>query len=166
MVFCMVVLCALVSPGYMYRAEYLFGVFFYCLAFVMLCFGYLVQKLPKIVMVLPLLLCFLISATDTKEKTFLESNMGNLDPNICAEISRNLLNQAVFAVENGQAEMTLLVPKWDTEDNWPHAVQLMDRMRHALYAHKIIPYPIDMTIQPSDIINQNHRLGNPLNYPG
>lgn len=92
--------------------------------------------------------------------------MGNLDPAICADISRDLLNQAVWAAENGQTEMTLLVPVWDTEDNWPHAVQLMDRMRHVLYVHRIITHPIDMTIQPSDVVNQNHHVDNPLHFPG
>lgn len=166
MVFCMVVLCALVSPSYMYRAEYLFGVFFYCLAFVMLCFGYLSQKLPKTLMILPILLCILVSETDTKEKTFQESNMGNLDPAICADISRDLLQQVSTACEAGQTEMDLYVPLWDTEDNWPHATQLMDRMRYALYAHKIIGYPIDITIVPSEKVNQSFHLDIPLYYPG
>lgn len=166
MVFCMVVLCALVSPAYMYRAEYLFGVFFYCLVFVMLCFGYVVQKQPKVLLILPILLCVLVSETDTKEKTFQESNMGNLDPAICAEISRDLLTQVTAACESGQTEMILYVPLWDTEDNWPHAVQLMDRMRHALYAHRIIGYPIDMTIEPSAEINGAYHLDSPIPYTG
>lgn len=166
MVFCMVVLCALVSPSYMYRAEYLFGIFFYCLVYVLLCFGYVVQKLPKVLVVLPILLCVLVSETDTKDKTFQESNMGNLDPAICADISRDLLNQVVTASEAGQTEMTLLVPQWDTGDNWPHATQLMDRMRHALYAHRIIRSVPDMTILPSSEVNEAYHLDSPLNYPG
>lgn len=166
MVFCMVVLCALVSPAYMYRAEYLFGVFFYCLVFVLLCFGYVVQKQPKVLILLPLLLCILISETDTKEKTFLESNMGNLDPAICADISRDFLKQVNATCDAGQAEMDLYVPLWDTGDNWPHAVQLMGRMQHALYAHRIVGYPIDITIVPSEDVNQRFHLESPLYYPG
>lgn len=161
MVFCMVVLCALVSPSYMYRAEYLFPVFFYCLVFVLLCFGYVVQKHPKVLIVLPIVLCVLVSETDTKEKTFQESNMGNLDPGICADISRDLLDQVTAANEAGLREMTLYVPLWDTEDNWPHATQLMNRMRHALYAHGIIDYPIDMTVVPSETVNERNKLESP-----
>lgn len=166
MVFCMVVLCAMVSPGYMYRAEYLFGIFFYCMVFVLLCFGYVVYKQPKVLLIVPILLCVLISETDTKEKTFQESNMGNLDPAVCADISRDLLQQAVDANEAGLTEMTLYVPLWDSEDNWPHAVQLMDRMCHALYAHRIIDYPIGMTIVPSAEINEKYNLPVPIPYNG
>jgi len=92
--------------------------------------------------------------------------MGNLDPAICADISRDLLQQVSTACEAGQTEMDLYVPLWDTEDNWPHATQLMDRMRYALYAHKIIGYPIDITIVPSEKVNQSFHLDIPLYYPG
>lgn len=162
---CMVALCAVVQPYYMYRAEYLFGIFFYCIALVLLCFGYVVQKQPKVLLVLPILLCVLISETDTREKTFQESNMANLDPAVCADISRGLIAQAVAANEEGLKEMTLSVPLWESEDNWPHAVQLMDRMRHALYAHRIINYPIDMSIEPSEEVNELYNLQTPALLP-
>lgn len=161
MVFCMVVLCAMVSPTYMYRAEYLFGVFFYCMVFVLLCFGYVIKKQPRVLLVVPILLCVLISETDTKEKTFQETNMADLDPAICADISRDLIAQAVTANEAGLKEMTLYVPLWESEDNWPHAVQLMERMQYALYAHRIIDYPIGMTIVPSAEINEKYNLDIP-----
>lgn len=166
MVFCMVVLCALVDPAYMYRAEYVFPIFFYCLMLVLLCFGYVLQKQPKILVILPILLCVLISETDTKEKTFWESNTGNLDAGIAADISRDLIEQVVTACEAGEKKMTLYVPLWDTDNNWPHATSLMGRIRFALYAHRIIPYPIEITIEPSAAINEAHNLEIPAVYPG
>lgn len=158
MVFCMVVLCAMVDPSYIYRAEYLFPIFFYCLMLIMLCFGYVLQRSPKLLLILPVLLCVLISETDTREKTFQESNIGNVDSSICADISRDLIEQVSAACEAGEKEMTLYVPLWDSEDNWPHALQLMDRIRYALYAHRVIDYPIPITVVASGERNQQFRL--------
>lgn len=166
MVFCIVMLCALVDPIYIYRAEYLFPIFFYCLVPVMLCFGFLLHKLPKLMMLLPILLCVLVSAVDTKDETFQESNTGNLDAGISADISRDLIAQVVAACEAGEKEMVLYVPLWDTENNWPHATSLMGRIRYALYAHDIIDYPIAITVVPSAEINEAHNLETPAIYPG
>lgn len=166
MVFCMIVLCAMVNPATIYRSEYSHPVFFYCLVLVLLCFGYLVQKQPKLLTVVPILLCVLLSAADTREKTFQESNMANMDPALCAEISRDLLAQVQAADEAGLKEMTLYVPVWDTEDNWPQATQLMGRMYHVLRAHSLIGSPIDMTIEASEAVNQRFHLDCPIEYTG
>lgn len=163
MVFCMVVLCAVVDPGYIYRAEYLFPIFFYCLMLVMLCFGYILQRMPKLLLILPILLCVLISETDTKDKTFQESNVGNIDSAICADISRDLIEQVTAACAAGETEMTLYVPLWDSEDNWPHALQLMDRIRYALYAHRVIVHPIFITAVSS--VEKNQQFNLPIPAP-
>lgn len=161
MVVCMVVLCAVVEPAYLYRAEYLFPIFFCCLMLILLCFGYVLQKCPKLLLVLPIVLCVLISEADTKEKTFQESNVGNIDSALCAEISRDLIDQVRTACDAGEREMTLYVPLWDSEDNWPHALQLMDRIRYALYAHRVIDYPISITVTADEAKNAQFHLAVP-----
>ena len=166
MVFCIVLLCAVVDPAYMYRAEYLFPIFFYCLMPVMLCAGYLLHKFPKLLIIMPMLLMVLASEADTKPETFLESNTGNLDAGVSADISRDLIAQVVSACEAGEKEMVLYVPLWDTENNWPHATSLMGRIRYALYAHDIIDYPIAITVVPCAEINEAHNLETPAIYPG
>lgn len=155
---CMVVLCAVVEPDYIYRAEYLFPIFFCCLMLVMLCFGYVIQQSPKLLLLLPILLCVLISETDTREKTFQESNIGNVDSSICADISRDLIGQVTAACEAGESEMTLYVPVWDSDDNWPHALQLMERIGYTLYTHRVIDYPIPITVEASEEKNVQFNL--------
>lgn len=141
----MTALCAMVDPVYMTRSEYLFGIFFYCLVLIMLGFGFLLQKQPKLLMVLPILLCVLLSETNTKGHTFRESNMENLSPDLCAGISRSLVEQVVHADQQGKTEMELHVPKWESGDNWPHATVLMHRISYPLYEHGIISRPITVT---------------------
>lgn len=144
----MTALCAMVDPVYMTRSEYLFGIFFYCLVFVMLGFGYVLEKQPKVLMLLPILLCVLLSETNTKGRTFRESNMENLDPDICAQISRSIVEQVVEADQRGEKEMDLHVPKWESGDNWPHATVLMHRVAYPLYEHGLISQSIAINPVP------------------
>ena len=144
----MCALCAMVDPVYMTRSEYLFGIFFYCLVLVMLLFGQLLKARPQVMAVLPILLCVLLSAANTKGSTFRESNMENLPPDVCAGISRSLVEQVVAADHAGKSETDLIVPKWDSEDNWPHATVLIHRVSYPLYEHGIIQRPIALNPVP------------------
>lgn len=144
----MTALCAMVDPVYMTRSEYLFGIFFYCLVFVLFAFGYVLEKQPKLLAILPILLCVLLSETNTRGRTFRESNMENLDPDICAQVSRSIVEQVVLADQQGQTEMELYVPKWESGDNWPHATVLMHRVAYPLHEHGLISKPIAITPVP------------------
>lgn len=157
------ILCAKVELSYMYRNEYLFGVFFYGLMIVLLGYAYVIRKQPRVLLVVPILLCILVWETNTNGRTFARSNMSDLDPHLCAQISNDLVSQAVEADQAGQTEMTLYVPVWESEDNWPHAVQLMERLSMALYEHGLISKPMGMAIEPSEAINEKYNLPIPEN---
>lgn len=158
MVVCMTVLCAVVRVDYILRSEYLFGIFFYCLMFVLFCFAYVIQKRPKALLAVPILLCVLLSETNTSDRTFLESNKENVDAKLCAQISRDLVDQVVTAAQDGQREMTLCMPVWEQEDNWPHTVKMMDRIAYSLYQYGMIPSPITVTPVASPEMNEKYNL--------
>lgn len=88
--------------------------------------------------------------------------MENLDPKICAEISRDIIDQYVQADQAGQKQMLLYVPVHtedpDTQDNWPHSAVLLPRITNTLYEHGIISYPIDITVVPSVEMNEKYHL--------
>lgn len=155
-------LCAAVTPSYIYRSEYLFEFCFFGLMIVSLCFAYLFSVWPKLFVLAPLALCILASRINTGGATFQESTMGNLDPKICAEISRDIIDQYVQADQAGQKQMLLYVPVHtedpDTQDNWPHSVVLIPRITNTLYEHGIISYPIDITVVPSVEMNEKYHL--------
>ena len=82
--------------------------------------------------------------------------MENLNPKICAEISRDIIDQYVQADQAGQKQMLPEDP--DTQDNWPHSVVLLPRITNTLYEHGIISYPIDITVVPSTEMNEKYHL--------
>lgn len=161
-------LCAVVEPKYMLRSEYLFGIFFYGFLIVLVAAGYLLKRYPKLAMILPLLLVVLTSTVNTNEQTFQESNKYNVDPVICADISRDILEQVITASEAGERALTLYVPCHVadpyTQDNWPHTLVLMPRIAGALYKQGVIKNPITITeVIPSPEMNQRYGLPIPTN---
>lgn len=163
MLVCMLILCAIVSPKYISRPEYLFSMVFYVFLIVLACLSYIIVKYPKVLVAIPLAICVLISMCDTVGKTYAESNMSDWDAEICTQISRDLVEQVVAADQAGLTEMTLYVPDFvpdsQTADNWPHSVGLMHRMTKALYEHGIIHYPVEITeVIPSMEFNEKYNL--------
>lgn len=159
----LLLLCAVVDPEYMLRAEYLFGIFFYGFVLVMLAAAYLVRKKPGLLMILPLLLAVLLSQVNTDGRTFQESNKYNIQPQICDAVSRDILDQIMTAAEAGQITMTLYVPynvaDPYTTDNWPHTLELMPRIPGALYEHGLLLNKIAITqVQPTLDMNVKHGL--------
>ena len=154
----LIALCAAVNPNSILRSEYLFGVFFFGALLAMLALAYLVSRYPKIQLVLPLLILFLASGADTREKTFLESNFSNAPPAQCAEISRYLIRQLQEAEQGGLTETVLRVPMHvsdlEKDDNWPHSLFLMKRVPDTLYAHGLIRSRIDVTPVADPSVNE------------
>lgn len=159
-------LCTVVNPMYIFRAEYLFGVFFYGLLIVLLAAGYLVKRCPRLLLVLPILTAVLLSFVNTSGRTFQESNKYNVHADICEAISRDILDQILTADRDGQKEMVLYVPYHvadpETEDNWPHTLILMHRISGVLYKHGITSeYIYIVDVQPSEEMNQRFGLAMP-----
>lgn len=156
------ILCAMVWYGYIRRSEYLFGLFFYGFLVVMMALGYAVKKQPQILTILPLVLLVLTFEINTNGKTFRESNMSGYDPDTCAAISRDILDQFLAADEAGMTEMTLYVPMHVADpvndDNWPHSLVLIPRISQALYEHGMISRVMDLNVVADPAFNERHHL--------
>lgn len=159
-------LCTVVNPLYMLRSEYLFGIFFYGLLMVLLAAAYLVNRRPRLLLVLPILVAVLLSCVNTPGRTFHESNKFNVDADICEAISQDILDQVIAADQAGQKEMILYVPYHvadpETQDNWPHTLVLMHRLAGVLYEHGITnDYIYIVDVQASEEMNQRYGLAMP-----
>jgi len=134
----LLMLSSAVGPTAIRRSENLFGLFFFANLCAMLMLTALVSRYPKLMLALPLVTVFLLSGVDTRENTFLESNFAGVRPAVCADISRNLIEQLQTADAQGLTEVELHVPQYvsdpDTEDNWPHSLNLLERLPGTLYA--------------------------------
>ncbi|MDY3225965.1 MAG: hypothetical protein SOW84_08895 [Candidatus Faecousia sp.] len=157
-----VALCAVVNPDCISRSEYLFGIFFYGVLLSMLALAFLLSRYPRIQLVFPLLVLFLVSQVDTRGDTFLESNFAQVSPSVCAEVSRNLVQQLQEADQDGLTEAVLRIPVHvadpETQDNWPHSLFLMERIPGTLRAHGLISRNIAVTPVADPAMNAQFHL--------
>ena len=158
----MLILCAMLLPQYLFRSEYQFPLFYYGFLVLFLGFGYLLQKQPRLTVLLPLLLVFLVSDINTNGKTFYDPLMSEASPAVCADISRDIINQYVNADRSGTDKATICVPQHvadpETDDNWPHSLVLLDRIGQALYEQGILSRPVPATFKADPAMNQRYNL--------
>ena len=157
-----ILLCASVWPEYIYRSEYLFAPLFYIILIAALALGYLFYKFPQLALAVPLVLLILISEVNTPGKTFREPNMSNYDGSVCADISRDILQQVLEADRQGLTELDLYIPKHvadlEQSDNWPHSLGQLQYISKSLYEQGMIHYPIILRGIPSEEFNERHHL--------
>ena len=162
LLFYMLALCAMVWSGTIYRSEYSYPLFFYGFLVVFLALGYLLKKRPKLMLLLPLLVVFLVSDINTSGKTFEDSLMSDYGAQACADISRDIVNQYIEADRAGLTETTIYVPAHvadpETEDNWPHSLVLLPRISNALYEQGILSRPISAAFEIDPAVNQRFNI--------
>lgn len=145
----MILLCAAVGPEKITGAEYLFAIYFHVLLLELLALGYLVERFPRLMLVLPLLTVVLISCINTNGNTFREINTSGLPAEQCGELGRYIIEQYQQADKAGQQEMVLRLPQFtsdpDNGDNWPYTLSLMYRISDTMYNHGLTSRLIDIT---------------------
>lgn len=152
-------LCTAVMNGSVDRTEYLFPLCFYGLLAVMLCFGYLLQKLPKTLYIVPIALCVLFCECNTLGVTYLESNYSNLSPAVCNEITQDLIDEILLADEKGLGGITLEIPVTVREDGWPLMPEFLGpRMAATLLEHGLLRREITVNTVPSMEANWRYSL--------
>jgi len=154
-----ILLMAKVDWASVQRSEYLFGLFFYLLLLLMLSLGYVLHRVPNAVLALPILLYVLLTSINTTGQTFQESNMDNYPADICASISRDLVDQFIQADEAGLEHFELYVPVFQKELNWPifsgyNGFAIAD----SLYEHGITNRKLEFTAVPTMEMNEKHQL--------
>lgn len=159
-----VVLCAKVDITYISRAEYLFGVYFFGFLLVLRSLAYLLEKQPKVLLVLPVVLCVLLSETHTVGNTYLHPNFLGMDAEVCKAIDEDMIDQIVTASEAGEQEMVLHAPATDRSSNWPIAYYVGQRIADTLYEHGVLEAPIQVTVEPDPEMNRKYGLGVPDAY--
>lgn len=155
----MLLLIAKVSPAFVSRSEYLFGLFFYVIVIVSAAFAYIVKRYPGTLVAVPFALCVIISSMNTPWLTYKESNMGNTDAAICKRIGDDLVEQMIQADQNGATSVNLHVPVTDNPDNWPHfAGKYGIAIANSLFEHGIIGREIEVTIIPDEAMNEKYSV--------
>ena len=156
----LVFLCS-VSGGNIMTPGVHFGMMFCVFFILILGIAYALRNIRWMGMVLPLLIFILVFEVNTGGKTFVEENMGDLEPGICTAIGNDIIRQFQEADAAGETSMPLLVPKFDSDDNWPLADYGGGRIGGTLYEHSLIGTPMtDVVMIPS--LTKNTELGVPV----
>ena len=153
-----ILLSARVAPAYVLRSDVMFGVCFALLALTGLALGLLLLRWERLFLLLPLLLLILYSATDTRCRTFLDSNEILAPAELCTELDQALVDQVLEAEARGERSMILHVPDYGEGDNWPHAVYLGGRMAASLYKHGLTRELMQIEILPDPALNEQFGL--------
>ena len=154
-----VALCAWTGPANAAAADIQFNFLFFFLLLAFASSGALIASRPKLAAVLPLVLCVLLFETNTRWRTFLESNSHmNTNPAIIRRIDADILDQIVAADQAGETAVTVRVPQFNTGNNWPLPLYVGDRMSMTLYKHGVTMKQMEITIQPDAALNEKYHL--------
>ena len=149
----LILVSAKANIGYASRIEAMYGIFFYLFLINFIVFALIIKKYSRLQILLPFLWMFILMFSINPDKPFRESNMLNIPPTECMNISRSFIIQIQEAEQNGRNEIVLNVPKGDDNDNWPYPFYMGSRITHTLIAHGLINKNINIIIKPDKNMN-------------
>ena len=154
----LILLCAKTSPDYMKRSGVLFGIMFYLLLAVMTSFAYTVSEIKLAFLIVPLIFYIIFNETVNDERMYKYVNSASHPERLCVEIDNDIINQILKAEEEGKSEVTVFVPVYDMEENWPVATYVSDFMSDTLYRHGITKDWMKIYISPSKNMNRKYHM--------
>ena len=84
--------------------------------------------------------------------------MSDYEPAVCADISRDIVEQFLAAEAAGAEEVVIHVPVHvadpETQDNWPHSLFLLPRIGNALYEQGILSRELNVTYVADPAVNE------------
>lgn len=138
----LLMLCAVSAPDYMDRPDVLFGGIFFMLVLVILSMSYVLRRIPRAVLLLPLLLVVLVFEADTRVKTFCEPNIDGYSAQKCNAINQAIMDQIMMAAEAGLSEAEIEVPEgpyWFVPDAMARAM-----LNCGLIDHELVGYNVEV----------------------
>lgn len=154
----LILVAAKANPGYVSRADVVFNIVFWGLLILSLAFAWLLKTYGKLMLFMPLLLVCITMELLKGYGGYIETNMGNIPPSAARAISRDLVTQIVEADRAGKAEMTLVVPKGNDRDNWPHPKYMGGNIARTLYRHGLVTKIMKIEIKPDTEMNVKYHI--------
>ena len=154
-------LCAKVASFYAARTDILFCTFFF--GFLLLCvLSCVFIKKPLIKMITPLILIVVCSITfSSGHRAFKESNIAQLDANKIKQIDNYLIEQIKESDNSGSKEVTLRVPVFSSDNNWPLPEYGVQWIANTLYKQRIISSDITVVYCLDSTVNEKFGLDTP-----
>lgn len=156
----LLLLCAKVYPTYITQPLVMFSWMFWIMMIVFSALAYIINKLPAVVMVLPLLLFVLIFETAINGRSSYCHNYWpvSFSPQTVKELDENIIRQVKEAESAGIDSVEVLIPLHDS-DSFPMALSYGgERIAKSLYRHGIVGRYISITLVPDSSINDTFHL--------
>ena len=153
-----ILVAARADMNYATRSDVQFGLFFCIMVIFCATLLYWLKKFPRAAFILPILCFALFTWIFSGKRSYSPSTFGNVPEQICAEISRSIIDQIVAADRAGLDKVTVAVPKGDDVDNWPHPLYMGKNISRTLCNHGIISRRIEVTFVPDVRLNARYAL--------
>ncbi len=112
--------------------------------------AYLVQKLPKIRFLLPVLLLCMLSMVVFHKGDYQQYNVPCLPSSVIKAIDEDIISQILEAEAEGSSQVQLLVPESLSNGQWPLDVEMTsERISDSLFRHGVTKEKIWVTVVPS-----------------
>ena len=132
-----ILLSSVVGFTYVERTEVVLPVAFWGLLMLMMCVGGLSEKISFSNTVLIVIAGICVIGTVYYSGTYKEMNFINLPYENCVVFADDVIAQFKEAEEKGETEVDLVLPKFDTDDNWPIADYASGHFSNAMYFHGV-----------------------------
>ena len=117
----LVLSCSKTGASYLKRPDVFYGFFFFVSMLCIFCGNALLQKIPFLKLILPLVLVLILVDCNSAGRTFRESNELHMSPKIVNNINNDIVKQLKEAEQSGKDSTVILVPVFDDQYNWPYA---------------------------------------------
>lgn len=161
----LLLLSAVVNPKYAGRPEAMFTLLFSVILLMLLSFAAFVRRWPKASLLLPVLLLFVYSMTNTRFLTFADSNPLELDGHLAAAVENEIYEGIIAAARAGETEITIDVPVSGEEGNWPHDGNIGKPMAAFFLKYGLIDHEILVHTHPSEDFNRAFNIPLPGEAP-
>lgn len=151
-------LCSKASTGYFGRSDVIHGCIFYLFVSISISLAFVLKNCDECIKVLPVFTFVVFIASLNSNHGLRESTMWNIPPAVCYEVDYDLMNQIIEADRAGVKEMTLVVPRGDNRDNWPHPNYMGARIWQTMYRHSLIHRQFKIKIKPDVNMNKKYNL--------
>ncbi len=134
----LILLSSRVSVIYIKRGDVIFSYAFFLLLMVILCIGYLCVNVKYFKLAIPFLMLFVFFDQNTSGNVYKEvQHEHGLDAKTCILLDRSYIEQVREADALNQDTVTIKVPWFNDDDNWPLCYEVSSFFGTTLYKHNI-----------------------------
>ena len=81
-----------------------------------------------------------------------------MDGQLAVEMEDEIYQQIIAAANNGETEVTVMVPLSNEPANWPHDGLIGDPIAQLFWKYRLIDHEIKVVVEPSTEINLKYHL--------